>query len=236
MKPFNHPPIIVEVDLPNKETSITCELPSTFTGNTSLNNVDQIVEAISNHNELTGSLSTINETLSSIPSGSIQVALISGLTSVFAAFMFNMLYWYIIESKKKRSNAVKEYLSVLKSLEINSSEYWVNDYTTKDLNFIQETRIKSELTVLREYSKNIYMHSPKAFISFILQKITHGYIQEYKHSERILTKKLNSLNSYLYDLITGDSFESTSRKADKKKVQKIITSITKIKAYLSILE
>lgn len=158
-------------------------------------------------------LQQVDNTLSSIPDGSYPVAITGALCSVIAAFIFNAIYWKVIDLKKKLSSEVSKFEVVLDRFEKTATEYWMYPYSKRNSKgiLIKEMRMKAELRLLRDSHKKIAKR--------ILRSKNKSCF------EKIMTKHL----SKLYDSATGGDFETTKRKEDLKRCGEIIRICTQLR-------
>ncbi|HIF9351549.1 hypothetical protein [Photobacterium damselae] len=174
----------------------------------------------------TRALNSINETVSGIPEGSYGVALAGSLSSVLAAFIFNLCYWRIVGRDKKLLSAVIEYETAVKSVEKIITEYWLHPfskrYTVK--NNIQEIRIQHDIAMLSEYGERV------------VQQIPYKLSLSPKSCKNNLADKISEFNKELFDVATSGDFQSPQRQANLKKVRKTIQLCSKMKIMLSGLK
>jgi hypothetical protein len=198
----NHP-LLTEL----KHYIVTCE---PLTGDYSLSIIPQIKV---NDDKIVSSLSNINSTLSSIPNGSFLVAIVGALSSVIAAFLFNVIYWKVIDVKKRVSSEVAKIEIVLDRFEKTATEYWMYPYNSQKAKgiLIKEMRMKADLRLLRDSQK----------------KISNQLFRQITRTQFNTT--MNHLIGDLYDGSTGGDFEATQRKADLKRCGEIIRLCTQIR-------
>ncbi|MGL1137260.1 hypothetical protein [Vibrio parahaemolyticus] len=163
--------------------------------------------------ELVATLVKLDNTLSGIPDGSYPVAIVGALSSVIAAFLFNVIYWYVVDVKKRLSSEVAKLEVVLDRFEKTATEYWMHPYNSRHSKgiLIKEMRMKAELRLLRDSQKKIADR-------FFLRK-----------SKSKFNSTMNKLLGDLYDCATGGDFETTQRKEDLKRCGEIIRLCTQIR-------
>lgn len=233
-------PIVIEVIEPFSTTNITCDIPSKITGDLSINNLESLNQVLSSLPSIHEQLAIINKTVSGIPDGSYEVALVGSLSSVLAAFVFNLFYWRRIDKKKKLSSRIDEYLVALDTFEKVATEYWLFPYHkrhTKKIS-LQEMRIISNLTLLRKSTNKLADTVPSNFLVRVIAAIPFQFFAKLKVKvgncrQNDARKELIAFSSRIFDITTNDDYGSISRKEDLKKVNSIITECTKIKMFLS---
>lgn len=190
-----------------KHETVACE---PFTGDFS---VSALPTVQTNNRELIESLVQLDETLNGIPDGSYPVAIVGALSSVIAAFLFNVIYWYVVDVKKRLSSEVAKLEVVLDRFEKTATEYWMYPYNSRHSKgiLIKEMRMKAELRLLRDSQKKIAAR-------FFLDK-----------SRSKFNKEMNTLLGDLYDCATGGDFETTQRIEDLKRCGEIIRLCTQIR-------
>ncbi|CAH6996710.1 hypothetical protein VCHA50O413_60160 [Vibrio chagasii] len=195
--------LIIEI----KHEVVACEALS---GDFSLSEIP-IVET--SNTELVAILVELNKTLSGIPDGSYLVAVAGALSSVIAAFLFNVIYWYVVDVKKRLSSEVAKLEVVLDRFEKTATEYWMHPYNSRHSKgiLIKEMRMKAELRLLRDSQKKI---AARFFLA---------------SSKSQFNKSMNKLLGDLYDCATGGDFETTQRKEDLKRCGEIIRLCTQVR-------
>ncbi|HAS6219762.1 TPA: hypothetical protein I7183_09885 [Vibrio vulnificus] len=211
---------IVEVNLPMCPPP-TIEVDSCSAVEISNYSQSQWIETISSH------LTQISDNIGSLPEGSFILALVGALSSVIAAFIFNLVYWKIVNREKRLVSAIVELETVIVSLERIITEYWLHPYNKrhKVKNNIQEIRMTHDIAMLEHYKNRLVKQIPGRFFSFSSRSLKKGIEDEI--SEFILE---------LYITATSDDFESLQRQQDLKKVSKVIQLCSKMKITLSGLK
>ncbi|MCG7586493.1 hypothetical protein [Photobacterium sp. OFAV2-7] len=224
MIPIEKPPIIVEVQNPPSVTHITFDIPTTISGDMTITNLEGLNNLSINIAQLQTQLETINTTLSGIPDGSYPVALVGSLSSVIAAFIFNVLYWWRVDERKKLNSVVDEYLVALDSFEKVATVYWLYPYQKRHRkkNAIQEMRIVSSAKLLRQCGAKIVDNIPHNYFFLPNNKLKNSTDDE-----------LKLFASTIFDIATGGDFGSPKRDEDLKKVNRIIQHCTRTKMFLS---
>ena len=209
--------IIVEVDyIP--EMKLTCDVNSNVSGEFVINNLHLLEESLSQ------SLSTLNLTVGSLPTGSYPLELISGffaaISSAIAAFLINYFYWKRVDKHKRLTSRIDEYLEILNTFERSASEYWLHNYSKQHIkkNQIKEIYIQHSAVLFNKYT------------SLICSQIND------KTRKNDTQKKLDSFANKSYETATGDDFKSNNRKASPKKVRQILLQCSSIRIELSGLK
>ena len=134
----------------------------------------------------------------------IGFAIFVAFIGAFSAFLFNFLHWRVTQKRQDMTSLGQNLIDLIDRLETLSVEYWVASYddSAKDALSVSEVHIK---TLLRQINK----------YEIVLSNGLRGK----KYSDVRL--KLNEFSSEIYDLVTGDGFESTTREPSKMKAIKI---------------
>ncbi|MGD8230757.1 hypothetical protein [Vibrio sp. TRT 1302] len=175
---------------------------------------------------LTSQLSNISDNIGSLPDGSYILALVGALSSVIAAFIFNLVYWKIVNREKRLVSAIVEIETMIVSLERIITEYWLHPYNKrhKVKNNLQEIRINHDIAMLEHYKNRLVKQVPfRISLSPASSKV---------EIENEITQFINDL----YETATSDDFESLQRQQDLRKVAKVIQLCSKMKITLSGLK
>lgn len=134
----------------------------------------------------------------------IAVTIIGALSAGLTAFIFNLIHERISQRSIRLTRLASLLDQLVLELETLSTKYWSTDYevATASDSFISETKIKS---LLRYINANI--------------KILSGY--RCRHIKDDEKEKLADFCLEIFDLVTGDGFESCTRKASREKVARI---------------
>ncbi|EQB8916005.1 hypothetical protein ACYVL9_001810 [Vibrio fluvialis] len=210
---------IVEVNLPMCPPP-TIEVGSCSTVEISNYSQSQWVEI------LTSQLSKISDNIGSLPDGSYPLALVGALSSVIAAFIFNLVYWKIVNKEKRLISAVVELETVVLSLERIITEYWLHPYHKqhKVKNNIQEIRMIQDIPMLDHYRNRL------------VKQIPYRISLRPKSLKEEIGNEISCFINELYETATSDDFKSEQRQADLKKVTRAIQLCSKMKITLSGLK
>lgn len=174
---------------------------------------DSIISASSG---ISDSIIGLENTLESLLSSStltslLQMSLVA-MIGALSAYIFNALHWKVVERKKIISSVAVELRAIINDLESISMDYWTKDYIEKNRQdiHIAEIAIKSKVRLISRYIKLI--------ISELNVKKTDQNVQ-----------KLDEFSLNIFDLVTGDEFESRDRKSSKPKAQKILNECSDIR-------
>ncbi|MDK1705311.1 hypothetical protein OSR40_016360 [Serratia rubidaea] len=160
-----------------------------------------------------------NEIPHSTPASSgstpVTVALLTVACSTTAAFIYNKLHWWSVTSRESRIKTAESIIDILLVLEEISVDYWIKNYSKKnaDDNTKCEIKIKSCLNLINTLIPSLVSKIPRR---------KRGY---YK-------KLFRDYHEDLFDLITGDDFESSSRKSNLIKADKISNRCLKFRVGL----
>lgn len=190
-------------------------------------NDSKLIDAITSLNvDISEAITLLSTTLSAINTASGGITWLQLLSAIFVAFtgalsayLFNLFHWRMVEKKQKISRTGGALNSLINELEIIAIDYWVKGYVEENKNEIHVTEIsiKSKLFIISKYIKNI------------TSKLNSNEMKSTK-------QKLENFNSGIFDLVTGDKFESKSRKASKSMALLISKRCSIIKAELSSLD
>ncbi|WP_338570651.1 hypothetical protein VRB37_16860 [Erwinia billingiae] len=152
-------------------------------------------------------------------SATLITALISTLCAATAAFFYNRLHWYFVNKRERRTKIVEALVEIVGELRVDSVSYWLKGYSrkaSKDL-LNEEMRIKSSLQIMNS-SIDDYIERVPVW--------GRGKIEV----------SMKSYHDELYDVITGDDFESQGRKVDKAKAAQISNKCAAFKVYMNSLK
>lgn len=152
-------------------------------------------------------------------SATLITALISTFCAATAAFFYNRLHWYFVNKRERRTKIVEAMVEIVGELRVDSVSYWLKGYSkkaSKDL-LNEEMRIKSSLQIINSSIEDYIERVPRWGRAKI-----EGSMKSY-HDE-------------LYDVITGDDFESQGRKVDKAKAAQISNKCAAFRVYMNSLK
>ncbi|MBO2617670.1 MULTISPECIES: hypothetical protein [Shewanella] len=160
----------------------------------------------------------IDKTISSIPDGSYPLTIISGLLSACvaagAAFLLNYLFWRKIRKHNRVSHFAQLSIEHLDLFEKITTEYWSTGYNKNRIakNKILEARIKSNFIVLKTCLEEFKKRVPDKF----------------QNDKKIITTFIEDI----FEIATGDQFESSQRKPNLSLSKRISVSCSSIKSLL----
>ncbi|PHR52030.1 MAG: hypothetical protein COA48_02845 [Cycloclasticus sp.] len=145
-----------------------------------------------------------------------------GLFVVFvgalSAYLFNYFHWKMVSKKNKLLGLCTAFTILINELERVSVLYWLTPYqraSQREAHTL-EIQIKSNRQLISRYIKSISLQlSGKQYDP--------------------VKKKLNDFDQEMFDLITGDGFESQSREISKSKAAQISKRCVSIKAAVIML-
>ena len=210
----------------NVTSTVPEPIPEQSLSNTIVEPNHDITEAITSlSNNLTESVAQLSSTLSSLHISSdsitftqLMFACFVAFVGAFSAYLFNLFHWRVLEKKKKISNIGVQLTTLINELESIAVQYWLHDYAKERLqqSSIAEISIISKLRLITRY------------IGLITPELKKGTTASGK-------QKLEDFGLDIFDLITGDEFESIDRKASKPKAMKISKKCSDIRAVISSL-
>jgi len=169
---------------------------------------DVIKEDILTNEGLQDAIVLLNENLINNSDNIIKLILpvVSVVIGVILGFLSNRIHWKLTEKDKKQRESLEKLSELIDDIEEISVEYWTKDNNDND-------------------NKNeVYIKSKLRFI----EKFVRIKIKDSK-----LKTELNDFVSDIYDLATGDDFESKKRKASKPKAISISYKCADINATVS---
>lgn len=130
--------------------------------------------------------------------------IISVIIGGFLGFFLNEYHRRVAEEKEKNTNFFTKIFTLISELESLSVGYWIKDTCEDDVG--TEVYIKSRIRLLTNYVESV-------------------------DAKRVEIKtELEKFISEIFDLVTGDEFESKDRKASKSKATSISYRCTDINA------
>lgn len=149
-------------------------------------------------------------------SSALLIPIITGLVGASAAFIYNKIHWYSVRKRDEKLKKVDALIEIVISLEEVSVDYWMKNYAKK----LSKDNKKAEIKI-------------KSCLSLINTLIQDIIDKEPKRKREILSKQFMEPHDELYDLITGDDFESTSRKSNPSKSDQISSKCLKYRVALT---
>ena len=142
----------------------------------------------------------------------LVIGLVIAFSGAFAAYCFNRIHWKLTEQEKARVHYFSSLHSLISQLEDLGLRYWLKD-AGFDSEEELEIRIKSIHRTLTSRSKVFSCFKP----------------------DTSKEKRIKKFCSDIYDTITGDEFESSSRRRSKSKANSIARQCTTIKSMINEL-
>lgn len=177
--------------------------------NDNCQSVHDVIKAnILSNQELGHSIDLLNSTFATQSDSLFKYLfpLLSVIIGVVLGFLSNRLHWAYTEKKKKESESFEKISTLISDIETLSVEYWIKNYNDDDTK--NEVYIKSKIRLLSKYIRN------------------------FKTSNIKIKEELDRFESEIFDVITGDDFESSKRKASKSKAITISRKCADINAFL----
>ncbi len=133
----------------------------------------------------------------------ILISVAGGISAALAAYLFTCFHSRSVRKKENCAHMARNLNEQILILEEKSIYYWLSDFDKNDetLQTSEALSIKSILTVLRSLTQAMPAHLIK--------------------KENELLNELKCFNGDMYDLITGEDFESKDRQSSKNKATKI---------------
>jgi len=142
----------------------------------------------------------------------------SGLFGAFAAYIFNLLHWCSTEKIRKVEMLCNSIYNVIDKIEDHSIKYWITSpseldrATTKQLEISIKSLLRSQISLTENLSK-------------LTKKSSHINILQ----------AAQKLNDRLFELSTGDEFESNDRRVRPTKCHNISRACAEIRFKLAEL-
>lgn len=184
--------------------------------------VEKLASSVEN---LSNSLIQIESLLSKLVPEENAITLNAGLYGVFvvlvgalSAYLFNYFHWRMESKKSELSVLVDALTSLVNELERASISYWLTSYqdSSEQKNHALAIQIKSNRHLSSTYIK---------LISSQLNTKQHDSVK----------KDLECFNQKMFELLTGDSFETRDRMMSKSRATKISVHCVRIKAAIITL-
>lgn len=161
---------------------------------------DLIKENIIVNEHLHRSIELLNSTLITYSSNNAFdlkaiIPIVSVIIGAFIGFLLNQYHWKRTEKEKKKASSFSKIFNLISELESLSVDYWIKDTSEDDVK--TEVYIKSKIRLLTSYVKSV------------------------DANQIVLKNELINFTSEIFDLVTGDEFESKARKASKSKATSI---------------
>lgn len=173
--------------------------------------------------DLSESIKQLSTTLSSMqapPDGELLTKFFFAASVVFvgafSAYLFNLLHWKMVERKRIESRIYEALVALIEDLESMSIKYWVQDYKVQE---------KEEI-----YAVEVALKSKIRLITHLIRDVKLKLKSNKKNS---IIHNLDEFHLVIFDLVTGDQFESKTRKASKTRAMKISFRCSDIKAKIS---
>ncbi|HEI2495089.1 TPA: hypothetical protein SI539_001056 [Escherichia coli] len=154
-----------------------------------------------------------------ILSSSLITALISTICAATAAFVYNKVHWRSVVKRETKTKLLESISDVVNELRSDAISYWLKGYSKKSAKSLleEEMRIKASLNIINS-TITIYVQ------------------QESRWKRKDIEAQLRVFHDELFDIITGDDFESQARKQDKAKVSAISTKCVAFRVLLNTIK
>lgn len=146
------------------------------------------------HNE---QIENVINAMSSIPSGSYYLAIISGISAALAAFLFNYFNWRYLKKINRIAHFSNICISILNSFEDASLNYWLNEKNSSNKLDMEKLEI----------------HISSTFRT--LRRTTDVFCESLNLNDKSDSIKIKNIIKELFDASTGGEFEAISRHSSK---------------------
>ncbi|MCK7178544.1 hypothetical protein [Enterobacter roggenkampii] len=152
-------------------------------------------------------------------STSLITALISTLCAATAAFIYNKIHWHSVIKRETKTKLLDSISDVVSELRVDAISYWLKGYSKKSAKTLleEEVRIKASLSIIN------------STITIYASKIP-------RRKRKDVEERLRAFHDELFDIITGDDFETQARKQDKGKVSSISTKCVAFRVLLNTIK
>lgn len=145
----------------------------------------------------------------------LLIPVVTGLVVASAAFLYNKLHWYSVRKRESRIKVAESMIDLVTTLDEIAVDYWLKNFSKR---FSRESK-------MCEIKIKAHLNLFNSLVPSLCSEIASGKREENK-------TMFEGLHSEIYDLITGDDFESTSRKSDRVKADKISNKLLKLRVEL----
>ena len=144
------------------------------------------------------------------------LGILIAIVAAFTTFLFNVLYSKINRRRDNIKELASDLIDRIETLETDAVSYWLHTYNAEQyLEFKKlEYKIKSNIRKIRSKSRT--------FIECVGER-----------KNKQLVDHINGFNDYIFDLVTGDDFESKVRRPSEIKADKISNSCSLIQSKIS---
>lgn len=149
-------------------------------------------------------------------STALLIPVITGLVGASAAFVYNKLHWHSVKSREEKIKKIDALIDIIISLEEVAVDYWMKNYAKK----LSRDNKKAEIKI-------------KSHLALINTLITDVIDNEPSRKQSKLRDKFIIPHGELFDLITGDDFETNSRKSNPSKSDQISSKCLKFRVALT---
>ena len=197
------------------QQQVNCAAVATSESESAANDSISIVDLQESINALSASI------LKASGSGFVDalfVAIAGGLAGAIAAVVFSHLHWKTVNKRESLSLLATSLQDIVLELETVSIKYWLVDAKEQipSENQTSEIRIKSCMKLVTRYARILS--------SFQL-----------KGEQAKLVTQVVDFQDNIYDIATGDEFESSARVASPEKATKISYKCSALRASLTEL-
>lgn len=189
--------------------------PQNFSASHSVKDINAIIETASS--DIVNAIK--HPPKAPLVSSSLITALISTICAATAAFIYNKIHWYSVVKRETRTNLLESISDVVNELRTDAISYWLKGYSRKSAKSLleEEMRIKASLNIIN------------STITIYASKIS-------RRKKKDIEPKLRAFHDELFDIITGDDFETQGRKQDKGKVSAISTKCVAFRVMLNTIK
>lgn len=143
----------------------------------------------------------------------------SGFFGALAAYLFNLLHWKTTERIRKTESILNSIKNNLDNIEKSTITYWLTHTPTTDKEITDIKHLEITIKSLHRTQNNL------------INQLSRNNTPSKNGNQ--LKEKIKTLNEQLYDITTGEDFESRQRKPRPAKCNTIARKCAEIKSVLN---
>lgn len=141
----------------------------------------------------------------------------TGAIGAFSAYLFNLFHWKRVEKIRLQEQKISSILKILEQVRVTAIKYWSSSYTDDEA-----TKIQDEALI-----KILLLFQNRQLLDFCSN-----------YQDSMMTSELHLIlgfSSEIFDLITGEDFESKSKPIDHMKCKSIASKYYKVEVIFRLL-
>lgn len=151
----------------------------------------------------------------SFSASSLLIPIITGIVVSSAAFLYNKWHWCSVKNREIKIKTADALIEIVTDLDEVAVDYWMRNYSKKLSrdNTKAEIKMKSQLGLVNTLIPSLVKYAPY-------------------RKRRETEISFRKFHDELFDLITGDDFETSSRKSNPSKASQISNKCLKFRVAL----